>query len=108
MILFYSKEAVRRACQREVKMENYEKHNIHRSAQNLVNPHFLIWKGTALFPNIIHTGNRHFPCCLFLLLSRFFRVLYFEYFPDMFLCSIGNLFDYQIEFRKIYASHFMS
>ena len=36
MILFYSKEAVRRACQREVQIEGQSKEMIHRSALNLV------------------------------------------------------------------------
>lgn len=37
MILFYSKEAVRRACQREVKMDGkYSPETIKRSAMNLV------------------------------------------------------------------------
>lgn len=36
MILFFSKEALRKACQREVQMNNYSKSDIHQSAQNLV------------------------------------------------------------------------
>jgi hypothetical protein len=62
MILFYSKEAVRRACQREVQIEGQSKEIIHRSALNLVTSFSLTHSlGSPLLPLIPFPVYSHLP-----------------------------------------------
>ena len=89
MILFFSKEAVRRACQREVSMNAYEKPTIHRSALNLVRIQSIV--------NIVQVVIC-FPIQLFIAIATFVTVYVFyfqatlEYFTlSLFLICLSAL-----------------